>query len=227
MYPETQIGVLIMKDIKNNYTDGGLIDNLLKQEEIKVISELKDREMASYEYVKIWRETYSKFGSKPSKYNSSIESLLKTILSDKTGNQIRRINPLVDIYNLISIKHRIPAGGDDIEKISGNIQLTFADGNEKFRKLNSDEYEIADENEVIYRDEEEVLCRRWNWRECDKSKLTEKTEKVCLFVEGVQLFPKNVINEIIDELAELIEKFCGGSVICKEVLNSDNQSVEI
>src|SRR3989344_2939818 len=78
-----------------------------------------------------------------------------------------------NIYNYISIKHVIPVGGDDLDKIDGDLELTFAKGNEKFVQLNSSEIDHPKKEEVIYKDDKEVTCRRWNWRECDKSKMTE------------------------------------------------------
>ena len=52
-------------------------------------------------------------------------------------------------------------------------------------ELNSEETKNPKEGEVVYIDDKEVLCRRWNWRECDKSKMTEETTNVALVVEGL------------------------------------------
>jgi DNA/RNA-binding domain of Phe-tRNA-synthetase-like protein len=49
-----------------------------------------------------------------------------------------------------------------------------------------------------------VLCRRWNWRESDKTKLTESTSNAIVVLEG---FDKN-IETATEELALLIEKYC-------------------
>ena len=140
--------------------------------------------------------------------------------------EIRHINKIVDIYNYISIKHIIPLGGDDIDKIDGNITLKLAQGNEPFTELNSNETKNPKEGEVVYVDDEEVLCRRWNWRECDKSKMTEETKNILLVVEGLTPFKKEEIGTILQELSELVQKYCGGE-IKTEILNSSKQELEL
>ena len=88
-----------------------------------------------------------------------------------SGIELKSINNIVDIYNYVSIKHMTPMGGDDLDKVDGNITLKFAEGTEEFKELNSDEIKNPKQGEVVYCDDKEVLCRRWNWRECDKSKM--------------------------------------------------------
>jgi lysyl-tRNA synthetase class 2 len=126
------------------------------------------------------------------------------------GVDLRPINPIVDVYNYISLKHMVPVGGDDISRVEGNITLRFAHEGENFRPLNSEEVEQAKQGEVVYADDIEVLCRRWNWRECDKTKMTEETEEALLVVEGLPPVDKEEIEKIIEDLSRTIQKFCGG-----------------
>ena len=91
--------------------------------------------------------------------------------------------------------------------------------------FNFDFYTNPKDGEVVYMDEKEVLCRRWNWRECDKSKMTEKTKNVTLVVEGMVPVTKDEVGLIINELAELVSKHCGGE-ITKFVLDKDNPTVD-
>ena len=120
----------------------------------------------------------------------------------------------------------IPVGGDDVDKIDGDIVLRFAKGDEKFIRLNSDEVDHPKESEVVYADAKEILCRRWNWRECDKSKMTEYTKNVVLVVEGLSPVSKEDIQSIIRELGLLVEKFCGGR-ISTHILDSKNREIKI
>ena len=106
----------------------------------------------------------------------------------------------------------VKVGGDDIDHVDGDITLTFAKGDELFKELNSDEVKSPNEGEVIYVDRNEVLCRRWNWRECDKSKMTQNTKNITLVVEGLPPVNKDEIKLIIDELAELIQSHVGGEI---------------
>ena len=117
----------------------------------------------------------------------------------------------------------IPAGGDDIDKIEGDIMLTFAQGDEDFIELNSREVKFPKPGEVVYKDRNEVLCRRWNWRECDKTKMTEKIQNAALVVEGLPPFTKDEVEQIIKELAALIQKYCSGTARYFILNNNSNE----
>jgi len=82
------------------------------------------------------------------------------------------------------------------------------------------------EGEVIYADSKEVLCRRWNWRECDKSKMTEQTRNVALVVEGLFPVSEKDVRAIAEEPGQVIEKCCGGK-ISTHILHAGHPEIEI
>ena len=94
----------------------------------------------------------------------------------------------------------------------GDIVLTFAEGDERFVPLNGTEPMPPKPGEVIYRDDEDVLCRRWNWRECDKSKMTAESRNLCLVVEGLPPVSGEDVKRISSELRDAVATLCGGSV---------------
>ncbi len=226
-FENVQIGVIVCKNILNTYsTHYDEFDGLLKDIEAKVKEQFTDKVVHENEKIAIWREVYTAFGAKPKKYKCSIENLCNMILS---GITIRRINPLVDLYNYISLKYLLPVGGDDLDKVEGDIQLTVSDGTETYYVLNGAEKECSNPkfNEVIYKDKVEVLCRRWNWRECDKTKFTDNTSNAVIFVEGVKIFDESNMQNILDDLSALISKYCGGENIQTCVLNSQNKEINL
>ena len=52
-------------------------------------------------------------------------SLIETCV---TGREFYPINPLVDLYNSVSLAYAIPCGGEDMEKIAGGLSLGKAKG---------------------------------------------------------------------------------------------------
>ena len=72
--------------------------------------------------------------------------------------------------------------------------------------------EYAKPGEVVYRDENDILCRRWNWRECDKTKMTEATRNVVLVTEALPPFTLEDMQNITAELQDLVKEFCEGEV---------------
>ena len=163
------------------------------------------------------------FGAKPSKHHCSVENAIRMILD---GAQFPSINKAVDVYNAISLKHCVPAGGDDLDRVAGDIVLTFAKGDERFVPLNGSDSMAPKPGEVIYRDDEDVLCRRWNWRECNKSKMTVESTNLCLVVEGLPPVSAGEVRQISAELGEALERFCGGTTILHQV-DRDATAVEI
>ena len=133
---------------------------------------------------------------------------------------MRSINKLVDIYNYVSLKHMVPAGGDDLAGVEGEIALRFAEGDEPFRPLGSREVHKTKKGEIIYADKREVLCRRWNWRESEKTKMTEQTQDVLLVSEGLPPVTAEEMKTIAGELAHLVKNYCGGE-ISFDVMNED------
>ena len=119
-----------------------------------------------------WREVYTAFGSKASRTRNSAEALAKRALSD---GGLPRINLLVDLYNAISVAHLIPVGGEDADRIRGGMHLVRAAGDEDFVTVagGAEVVEHPDAGEVVWRDEAGVTCRRWNWRQGPRTRLTE------------------------------------------------------
>ena len=179
LFPNAKIGVVICHGIDNTIrNEEGYLDMILRAEK-EALKYLQNEEFSNNEVIKIWRESFQKFKTKKGA-RSSIEALLKRI--DK-GNHIGNINPLVDIYNSISLRYALPCGGEDIDKFSGDIRLTKAIGDEDFVPLGTDKNSPPFEGEVVYKDNAGAICRCWNWRESLRTILTEKTNNAFLCIE--------------------------------------------
>ncbi|WP_406438425.1 phenylalanine--tRNA ligase beta subunit-related protein [Streptomyces sp. NBC_01613] len=159
-----------------------------------------------------WREMYTAFGSKPSRTRNSAEALAKRALSP---SGLPRINLLVDLYNAISVAHLIPVGGEDVDHIQGGMRLVRATGDEDFVTVAGGEevVEHPDAGEVVWRDETGVTCRRWNWRQGPRTRLTEETSSGIFLLESLAPMPVAEVEQAGAELADLLEKFSPGARI--------------
>jgi len=207
-FPEVKIGLLIGENL-DNLKSLEEITALLRRAEEEIRSKYTLENVTTVPKIIDWREAYRIFGFKPSEYRSSIEALLRRILQSK---QLPRINTLVDLYNLISVKHILPAGGGNLDAIAGTILLTKAQGTEQFVMLGSSEPITVKPGEVIYRDKQEVLCRAWNYRESEKTKITENTNNAYLLLEGLQHTSHKEMTEALSELNRLVSQYCGGTL---------------
>ncbi|MDT9701286.1 phenylalanine--tRNA ligase beta subunit-related protein [Streptomyces sp. P17] len=159
-----------------------------------------------------WREVYTAFGSKPSRTRNSAEALAKRALS---GAGLPRINLLVDLYNAISVAHLIPVGGEDLDRIQGGMRLIRATGDEPFVTVadGAETVEHPDAGEVVWCDDAGVTCRRWNWRQGPRTRLTEESASAVFLLESLAPMPVAEVERAGAELAELLEKFSPGARI--------------
>lgn len=211
-FPGLTIGVVICKNLNNS----GIQEEVQKEirvQENNIRAKYNTETLSQTPKIDIWRKTYSAFGAKPKENKSSVENLYRLVLQ---GVNLRHINKLVDIYNLISLEHMVPVGGEDIDKIQGDVVLTFAEPNEPAVLLLGDkEPRPPHAGEVIYKDNISAICRRWNWREADRTKFTEETKNCFLVIEGLLPVMKQEIEDATKELKELVQKFCGGDITYK------------
>jgi len=157
-----------------------------------------------------WREAYTAFGSKPSRTRNSAEALARRALTEAG---LPRINLLVDLYNAISVAHLIPVGGEDIDRIEGAMRLVRATGEEDFATVAGGEESVEhpDAGEVVWRDDAGVTCRRWNWRQGPRTRLTERTTSGIFLLESLAPMPVAEVTAAAGELADLLAKFSPGA----------------
>jgi DNA/RNA-binding domain of Phe-tRNA-synthetase-like protein len=117
----------------------------------------------------------------------------------------------VDLYNVISLTHLLPVGGEDLDTVEGDIVLTRASSSEPPVKLLGEGEERAPKpGEVIYKDNRGAICRRWNWKEADRTKLTEGTRNAVLVLEALPPILVSELSEAARDLERLVLEHCGG-----------------
>ncbi|MFD9722154.1 B3/4 domain-containing protein [Streptomyces sp. NPDC059076] len=156
-----------------------------------------------------WRAAYTAFGAKPSRTRNSAEALAKRALTDAG---LPRINRLVDLYNAISVAHLIPVGGEDLDHIAGRMRLVLATGQESFATLAAGEetVEHPEPGEVIWCDDTGVTCRRWNWRQGPRTRLTEESVNAVFLLESLPPMSRAELEAAGAELVAALEKVSPG-----------------
>lgn len=208
-YPEVVLGVVTVHGIDNSGTGDALLGPL-RHEEDRVRAALAGTQISEHPHIAPWRDAYRKFGAKPKDHPSSIENLARRVLK---GQSVPHINPLVDLYNTISLRHLVPVGGEDLERVQGDVRLTLATDHEPpVHLLGEPEARPPKPGEVIYKDDLGTLCRRWNWKEAERTKLTAATRHAFLVIEGLPPVGRDLVTQAAEELAALVREHCGGEV---------------
>ena len=179
---------------------------------------------AEHPRIAAWRDAYRRFGAKPKDHPSSIENLARRVLK---GWAVPHVNRLVDLYNAISLETLLPAGGEDLDAIDGDVELTLASENEPpVRLLGEPEARPPKPGEVIYRDRAGAICRRWNWKEADRTKLTEQTRNALLVVEGLPPATREDVSAAVEELGRRVRERCGATVVTA-ILDRERPEAEL
>lgn len=157
---------------------------------------------AVHPHVAAWHDAYRAFGAKPQRTAPSVDALWKRA---RTAG-LPRVNWLVDVYNAVSVRHVLPVGGEDLARYSGDIRLVRAAGSETF-ETTKDGLPATDPpaaGEVVWTDALGVTCRRWNWRQCTRTRLVESSRDALFLLERLAPYPLDDLEAAGDALEQLL-----------------------
>ena len=165
-----------------------------------------------------WREAHRSFGVKPRKARSSVESLLR-----RAQDGLPRIDVLTDLYNAVSVLHLVPIGCEDLDHYVGPPRLVVARGDERFETVASGEpvVETPAPEEIVWRDDLGVTCRRWNWRQCTRTRLSGSTTDVVFFLYGLPATGRQGLQDAADDLRTRLLALTPGAEIEERILGAD------
>lgn len=112
IFPDAQIFGIVVVGVSNQTTAPQMQrdQQLLTTAEQQAQQYLTAATFSDNTVIQEWRQAYRQFKKKRGA-RSSIEALLKRV---SQGKELSPINPLVDLYNNISLQFGVPAGGEDL-----------------------------------------------------------------------------------------------------------------
>lgn len=220
-YPALRIGLVVARNVNNAIYQEDL-EEFVKDVFKKFINEFDDhKDFDDHKNINAWREVYRSFGINPKKKKPTAESLLARAIR---SNYIPHISPAVDAYLCAETAHYLPIGGYDLTRISGDIILRFSNGSEEFHGVGAEVAEVTNEGEVIYADNERVLTRCWNYRDCDYSKIDTETSTLALFSEApLAEISDDEVKETIEQISANLQKFCGAQCLVMFMSSNENE----
>ena len=143
--------------------------------------------------------SYRAFGAKPQRTPCSVEALRKRAQRDGT---LPPVSAVVDLYNAVSLRYALPIGGEDADAYAGTPRLVVAQGGETFDTAQNGEpkSEVIDHGEVIWRDDHGATCRRWNWRQGVRTRITDDSTAMWFILERLDPMPIPALLQAGDEL---------------------------
>ncbi len=213
-WPEYRRYVVVGTGLDNGEVDSPLLA-LLREAELGVRNDPELENYKEYPLIASWRYVFEDMGLNPNKFPPSIANLIKRT---RSGKDLPFINRLVAIFNIISLRYRIPCGGDDLACLEGDLRLGPAKGDEVFAHLgNSEAVENPEPGEIILHDtgNGSVFCRGWCWKNGDPSKITPATTHVAINLDSMPPLDVTTHRMAAEELVRLLENHCGGTTVIK------------
>jgi DNA/RNA-binding domain of Phe-tRNA-synthetase-like protein len=215
-FPSTIGGVIEATGVTNGPTPPGLAD-AFTDEQAAARARIGATPLSELPELAAWRRVFRGFGVDPTQYRSAAEALLRRLT--KQG-EIPSIGTLVDIANLVSIRHAQPVAIFDTRSIHGDIEVRFARGDERWADLGSSTTERPDPGEVIFVDETDVVvARRWCWRQSAQSAAGNATTEILVTVEGHHEDARQAVSDALDDLELLLRTHASPGTLRRAVLS--------
>jgi DNA/RNA-binding domain of Phe-tRNA-synthetase-like protein len=200
LFPGLKLPVAVAEDVSPS-ADVAEIEQLWRQSWEDAARSASDYDNPqSHPRVAAWRTAMSEMGISGRKFPSSIESLLRRAFK---GGDPPRINPLVDFYNAVSLRHVVPAGGFDLEEIDETLELRLTRAEDAFHPLDGSAPESVGEGEVAYASGAEILTRHFVYKQSRKALLDDSTTSLFLVSEvlGEVEAGGGVANAVLEDFA--------------------------
>ena len=199
LFPQAEIGIVVARGIDNAHESSEDVKAALVEANKAALAHVPDPTISKNPAVAVWREAFQQFKTKKGA-RSSIEALLKRASG---GREVGSINPLVDIYNTVSLTYALPCG---------DLRLTVTQGGDAFRALGDEADSETLPGEVCYLDDAGAVCRCWNWRDGVRTMLTESTTNAFLILESVDPARHDDLAAALDDLAARTKAALGGEM---------------
>jgi DNA/RNA-binding domain of Phe-tRNA-synthetase-like protein len=187
-FPDFRVAVVLAERIEIEPGRPPELAALIAEREANCRTAWGGMELSEIPGVAAWRKAYRAFGIKKTSYRSSVERLVKNVLANRP---LPEINAFVDVYNAVSLAHVMPLGADDAAKIAGNIAFRYSRIGDQFVDMAAGEdeggasqFDPPKPGEVVYADDEKILCRRWNWRQDVRSLVTPLTARAVVTIQS-------------------------------------------
>ncbi|MDD3647956.1 MAG: lysine--tRNA ligase, partial [Candidatus Dojkabacteria bacterium] len=206
-FDNINVGVAIIKDVK---VEGKAEDltRLMSRIVIGIEATLAAEDIDDIPQIASYQEMYKQMGVDLHSRKSSPEAMLRRVVE---GEELYSVNTCVDAYNAAVLMTQISAGAFDLDKMKFPAELREAKEGESIKIIGGEEKKLK-KGEVCYFDETGAYNMDYNFRDADRTRVTENTKNLWINVEGVNQISRDQVADALRLTVDLITKFCGGKV---------------
>lgn len=206
-YPSVSIGIALIKGSTIKKSDPGLEEE--KKNILSAFQGITTEQLGTYPEIVSYRKLYKEMGVDWHSRRPSPEALLRRVA---LGKGLYTVNTCVDAYNLVVMKHRVSVGAFDASQVKFPTVLRFAGEGDEILLLGDEKPTKYTAKELAYYDHEGSYNIDFNYRDAQRTSITEKTTNIWINVDGIFDITPELVEKTLKESVDIIVKYCGGTV---------------
>lgn len=207
---EAMILYFTVNHVKNSEVNPLVYEEILelvrKYREAMDLSSIKKHHM-----IRVYRDFLWKLGIDPTKTRPSHEALLRRAI--RVGS-IPRINTIVDIGNMASLRYLVPIGIYDLNKLIPPLVIRLSIDGEAFYPIGSDTAKTLPRGYLLLADQEKPI-HIFPCRDSRFSSVSIKTTRILVIVAGVEGVPETTLYMAADTIVDYLKKYCDARGVSK------------
>lgn len=177
-FPGMQLVIAVVDDLDNRTARAGV--SKFWREAWQGVAHLGVEDAREHANIAAWRADFAALGVSMKRFPTSIEALLRRALK---GGEPFSINPLVDFYNALSLRHVCPAGAFDLAALPAPIALRLTTAEDSFTAFDADSAAAVAPGEIAYASGNAVLTRHFMWRQSKLALVDADSQRIFLVSE--------------------------------------------
>lgn len=170
--PNFKVGVLTC-DV--SVDSASRVDKLVHLWEDEIEQNIDIKDVVNLDVIIDGRNAYKTYGKDPSRYRLAVESLYRRLAK---GNRLYRINNVVDLGNVLSIKTRKSVAVLDYNKINGDVIIRLGTSEDNYYGIGRGKLNIT--NIPLYEDQTGPFGSVTS--DTERTMITENTNRILLFL---------------------------------------------
>jgi DNA/RNA-binding domain of Phe-tRNA-synthetase-like protein len=205
--PRPCLAVVVAEGVRGSASDPA-IASLLRDEALSFAASHEGQDVREHPHVVVWREAFRAVGVNPARFPSSVEALARRV---QKRSEIASINAVVDLVNVLSLRHVLSMGAHDLDTLPGDIELRLARPDDRFVPLGGGAPETPDPGEIVYATGSVVRTRKWTWRQGEVAKVTPASRRIFFPIDAFEAVTDEAARTAGEELAASLARFLGAT----------------
>ncbi len=211
---ELSVGIAVIQGVRQKEETSSAISDEVTKVEAELKSHYSIDEVKDVRTIRMQRDFFWRMGVDPTKVRPASEALLRRILLNKG---LPRVSPIVDAYNLASVKTLLTFSAFDRAKINPPLSVRFSREGEAVVLIGNRKKKLTGK-ELVLTDSAKVLCV-YVHGDVDETKVTDTdaTTDVLLVAYGIPGLSHDELEEGMVVAANYIQQFAGGEIVMGDV----------